>query len=92
MFCECGDTPAPIATHSAFPSVRIIVYHPEVIPLSIFQQHQSIGTYTETPVAQFSYLRQREMIFALPVVEQDKVIAGAMVFIKGHAAKLGIWN
>jgi hypothetical protein len=49
----------------------------------VFKQHQAIRPYTKTPVAQkFDLLWGQRIIAVVAVINDHKVIAGAVVFVK----------
>jgi hypothetical protein len=81
---ECHEAPAAIATHAALPAIRIIVHHPEIVTIGMAQQHEAISAYTKAAMAQGCYLLCGQLYFISPVVYQDEVVAGAVVFIEGH--------
>jgi len=47
-----------------------------------FKQHQSVGPYAEMPVAKKGYLRMIQKDPAETIIDNDKIIPVAMVFIK----------
>lgn len=48
----------------------------------LFHEHQSIGTYTETAIADLRDLVGCELKRTIPVVNNNKVIAGCLILIE----------
>ena len=81
---EFGHTASAIATHTSFHPIGIIVFHFEIISFPMVQEHQAVCTNAEAPVAKFMHLFIANTVkFTIAVIDQDEIIAGALVFMEG---------
>src|SRR5437763_15725873 len=71
-----------IATHAAFIAISVIINHLKIVPFFCIQKDETIRANPESPVTQMSYLPVRHYYIILPVVQNDKIVSCAMVFVK----------
>ena len=74
-------TSPTIATHGLC-TIRVEVYHAEVIPLFLFQQYDSIGTDASAAITESDNSLVVQLYNILPIIDDDEVIRSAMVFFK----------
>jgi hypothetical protein len=89
MISELGHAPATIPAHAALSPIRIVIFHLEIIPASLVQQHQPVGTYAEPAITELMHLFIGKIIMlTLAIINEDEVVPGALVFMKlyGHVA------
>ena len=82
----------PIATHAAFTSIGIEIFHFKIIARFFVKEHESVGANTETAVAKAADLVGGQgAIFVFSIVSQDEVVTGTLVFVKMycHGQKKG---
>jgi hypothetical protein len=85
MVSKLYEASATVTAHRAFAAVGIIVFHFEIVPLFIIQQHEAVCTYAESPVAQKIDLFRVEVgVLSLPVIEYYKIISRSLVFVELH--------
>jgi Tfp pilus assembly protein PilN len=80
---KSDDASATIAAHSTLAAVTIEIDHLKIKTIALLQVDQSIAAYTETTVTEMAY--ETGIFFGeaeAAVVYDDKIIAGALVFIK----------
>ena len=77
---ESDDATASVAAHHPARTVRIEVHHVEILSGAGFEEHHPVGTETGVAVAQMPYHLFRKGQMAVPVVGDEKVIAGPVVF------------
>jgi hypothetical protein len=82
IISKARKAPAAIAAHGAFAPIGIIIHHFKIIAGQFLQQHQPVCADTETPVAQMLYLVCTELDITFPVINDHKIIAGALVFVE----------
>ena len=84
---SCNAT-ASVSAHRPQTSVGIIVFHLEIKRLrsqfSTLQRHQSVGTHSETAVAEMGNLFFGEVNRAVTVVHHNEVIPCPIKFIEFH--------
>src|SRR4051812_372236 len=85
--CSCifNNAPSSIAAHAAGISIGVVIHHLKIISGLFLQKHQPVSTDPEPPVAKLRH--QRVVIIPetqVTVIDQDKVIPGALVFCKGE--------
>jgi hypothetical protein len=80
--CKLHQATAAVAAHGAFSAIGIIIFHFKIITWMAVQQHQAVGTDTKATVAKKTYLFPGKIVFAAPVVKDNKIITGALVFDK----------
>ena len=69
----------------ALGAVTVIIYQVEIQGGMFFNQHQAIGTHTESAVADFFNLPFRKRISACAIVYQYKIVAGCLVFMEMYS-------
>ena len=75
--------PATIATHTALVAICIVVHHFKIVAIFFAKHHQPIGTNAKVPVTKVFYLLGSKLRCSVVIIIQyNKVIACAMVFIK----------
>src|SRR5690606_24910668 len=82
---EGDHAPPAVAAKRAHASVGIVVPHEEVGPLrSRLEEHQAITAHAELPVAGPGDPAGRKLLLdrLRPVIDEDEIIAGAVVFDK----------
>ena len=81
---KADDTAATIATHAAGRSVGIIIYHLKVEVRVGAEEHEPVGTDTEAAVAPVGDVGLIELFVEVPgpVVQENKIVTGAVVFVE----------
>ena len=89
---ESGDAASTVATHVGRMTVGIVVAHDEVVALPGCAEHQqSIGTHAAATMAQACNLSGSEGEGSGTVVDDDKIVAGTVVFAKRDCHWVGYW-
>jgi hypothetical protein len=83
VFGKLNQAPTTISTHAPFFPVCIEVFHPEIISVDGFQQHEPISPNAKFPVAKESDLfLSQGAINTIPVIEDNKIIPRPLVLVK----------
>ena len=89
---ESGDTAATVSAHVGGKAVGIVVAHDEVVALTWCAEHQqSVGTHAAATMAQALNLSGSEGEGSSTVVDDDKIVAGTVVFAKRDCHWVGYW-
>ena len=81
--CKLYKTAATIAAHAAWVAIGIIIDHFKIIAGLVIEHHKAIGPDTKAAVADLcNPLVSKLIVAVVPVIEDDKVVAGTMVFIE----------
>ena len=64
-------------------TIRIVKIHVEIFPRIRFNEHNSVTADAEFAVAQMFDLRYRKGNIARPIIDHDKIVSGALIFVKG---------
>ena len=82
---EFDETAAAVAAHGAFAPVRIVIFHFKIIAGVRVEEHEPVGADAEAAVAEKADTFGSECSIApVPIVQDDEVVAGALVFEKVH--------
>lgn len=78
---ESDDAAAAVAAHGAETTVAVVVFHDEVVGfVGFIKGHEAISADAETAVTDVCDLFLGEARVVVADVDEDKVVAGAVVF------------
>jgi hypothetical protein len=78
-------TTAAVAAHRSQPAIGIKIHHFEIISFPILQQDQAIGADAQAAFTQKGYqLLVGGLEVPVAVVDHDKIVGGALIFIKSY--------
>jgi hypothetical protein len=83
VFRESDYTTPPVPAHASFPSVGIVIDHPEICRFVSFQQDKAVSPDPKTSVTKLCNgfgIFFGEQIAA--VVHQDEIVSGGLIFEK----------
>jgi len=87
---KSGRTTATVAAHSALFTVGVVIDHAEIMSGARIQQDQAVGAYTCMPVAQIPDEVGTVNEMTRAVVDENEIVAGAMVFVKMYLHAINI--
>ena len=96
--CKSDDATASIATHHPPGTIRIEIYHTEIIIIRFLQKHQTIRPDTISAITYILNFKTMLISFivpefqntvlmydgSVPVVGDKKIIPSALIFMKNH--------
>jgi hypothetical protein len=85
IVCESGNTPPPIAAHTPFQAIGIVINHAEICRIVRFEQDQPVSPDTKSAVAKapdcFGIVFGET---SMAVVHHYKIVARGLIFKKGQ--------
>ena len=73
-----------IAAHGALVAIAVEIHHFKIAAAVVLQQDQAIGTDAKPAVAELGYGVGRHRKAFVPVIDHDKIVTRAVVFVKGE--------
>ena len=85
IISEFDQAAAAVAAHGAFAAVGIIIFHFEVVTRVGVEEHESVGADAKAAIAKEpDAFGCQGGVRPVAVVQDDKIVAGALVFIEVH--------
>jgi len=82
---KAGDTTTAIAAHFRFPAISVIISHPEMRVLGIFQKQDTVGSNGKPALAHVANESRSRFTLrqgGVPVVDYDKIVTRSDHFCK----------
>ena len=84
------ETPSAVAAHIRLTTVAVEISHPKVsLAHGLLGKEDPVGANASMTIAQKSYLLGLKFISAVPIIDEDEIVAGAVHFRKSkHTGSL----